>query len=228
MLSTISSWYAIAGNSFGDPPAALEKEAVGELHDVRLVHGRHLAAAGARRVLEREARDPAAGALGRHLDALDDAGNDLVLEARVLALGVLADDDQVEAGIARRMAGKVADRPDVGEEIELLPEGDVGVLEAVGGVETGLERDAVAADRRQRVGRQRRARARERGGAGVDALPRERRAGGVDDADGRLGDLRADAVARNQRHGAALAHRGVSIAASAASRPLTAGPRARR
>ena len=48
------------------------------------------------RVLEREPRDPRRRLLGDDLQALDDAGDDLVLEAGVEVLGVLADDDQVD------------------------------------------------------------------------------------------------------------------------------------
>ena len=56
------------------------------------------------RVLERESRDPRRRLLGDDLQALDDARHDLVLEARVEILGVLADDDQIdvrESGSAR-------------------------------------------------------------------------------------------------------------------------------
>ena len=48
------------------------------------------------RVVEGEPGDPRRRLLGDDLQALDDAGDDLVLEAGVEILGVLADDDQVD------------------------------------------------------------------------------------------------------------------------------------
>ena len=49
-----------------------------------------------RGVLEREPRDARRRLLGDDLQALDDAGHDLVLEPGVEVLGVLAHDDQVD------------------------------------------------------------------------------------------------------------------------------------
>ena len=50
------------------------------------------------RILECELGDARRAFFGDDLDALDDAGDDFVLEADVFALGVFADDDQVDAG----------------------------------------------------------------------------------------------------------------------------------
>ena len=44
----------------------------------------------------------------------------LLLEANILAFGVLAHDDQIDARIAGIDAGQILDRPEVGEELELL------------------------------------------------------------------------------------------------------------
>ena len=48
------------------------------------------------RVLEGEPRDAPRRARRDHLDAFDDAGRDLMLDAGVEVLGVLAHDDQVD------------------------------------------------------------------------------------------------------------------------------------
>ena len=92
-----------AGVLGGDLPAALQEEAVGELHDVGLVDGGDLAAAVAQRVLERVARDALRGGAGDDLDALGGIGPDPVLDPGVQVLGVLADDDQVDV---RRSASR--------------------------------------------------------------------------------------------------------------------------
>ena len=82
------------------------------------------------RVLEGELRDARRRLLGDDLQALDDARDDLVLEPGVEVLGVLADDDQVDAGEAARHARQVADRPQVRVEIERLAQADVDAGEA--------------------------------------------------------------------------------------------------
>jgi len=57
-----------------------------------------------------------------YLEAFDDAGNDLVFEAGVLALGVLPDDDDVNVLVARRKAREVEAINERGVEIKLLPQ----------------------------------------------------------------------------------------------------------
>ena len=108
--STIFSSYGDVGILARDGADALEEQPVAELHDVRLVDGRHLLPAVPPRVLEGELGDARRRPLGDDLQALDDARHDLVLEAGVQILGVLADDDQVDALEARRHAGQVPDR----------------------------------------------------------------------------------------------------------------------
>ena len=53
-----------------------------------------------------------------------------MFQADVKALGVLADDDQVHAGVARFDARQILDGPEVGEEVELLAQGDIDAREA--------------------------------------------------------------------------------------------------
>ena len=103
-----------------DVPRDVEEEPVGELHDVRLVDRRDLAAAVAARVVEGELDDLARARLGDRLDrdarVAADArvalagepveqlvgvlGALLELDARVEVLGVLANDDQVDVRVA--------------------------------------------------------------------------------------------------------------------------------
>ena len=140
-----------------DGADALEEQPVAELHDVGLVDRRHLLPAVPPRVLEREPRDPRRRALGDDLQALDDAGHDLVLEAGVQILGVLADDHQVDAREPRRHARQVPDRPQVRVEIERLAQPDVDAREPFRDRRRhrALERDLVPADRLEELDRQR-------------------------------------------------------------------------
>ena len=70
--------------------ARLEEQAVALLHDVGLVHGRHAAPVVEEGKLEGVLGDAQALVVRDDLEALDDAVDDLVLQAAVLALGVLA------------------------------------------------------------------------------------------------------------------------------------------
>src|SRR5215831_3659747 len=64
--------------------------------------------------------------LFRHdLEALDDAGDHLVLQTGIESLGVFANDDQVDIRIARGNVRQIANRTEVGVELELLSQGDV-------------------------------------------------------------------------------------------------------
>ena len=99
---------------------ALEEQPVAELHDVRLVDGGDPLAAVRARVLEGELRDARGGLLGDDLQALDDARHDLVLEAGVQVLGVLADDDHVDVVEPALDARQVAHRAQVRVEVERL------------------------------------------------------------------------------------------------------------
>ncbi len=53
------------------------------------------------------------------LDALDDAGDDLVFDAWVFALGVFADRHNVDAVVQRLVALNRLARTNVGEQVEL-------------------------------------------------------------------------------------------------------------
>ena len=77
------------------------------------------------RVFEGKARDAGGRLLGDDLQALDHARHDFMLDAGIQALGIFADDDQVDAGIARRNVGQIANGAEVGVELELLAQRDV-------------------------------------------------------------------------------------------------------
>ena len=85
--------------------AAPEEEAVRHPHDVRLVNSGHSTAVVLLCILEGVFGHPR-GSLSRdELDALDDPVDDLMLDARVLALCILADGDHVHVVIEGFVAG---------------------------------------------------------------------------------------------------------------------------
>ena len=81
--------------------AASQKEAIRQLHDVRLVHGGHLLSAQSGGIIERELGDSTRFLFGDDLHALDYAGHRLVLERRIFTLGLLSNRDEVDVGMAR-------------------------------------------------------------------------------------------------------------------------------
>ena len=84
-----------------DVARAADEQAVRQLHDVGLVDGVNLLAMHAARVLEGEPGDARGSLFGDDLQALDHAGHDFMLDARVQSLGIFANDDQIDAGVAR-------------------------------------------------------------------------------------------------------------------------------
>ena len=146
--STIRSSYLISGYSRATRADAVEEQAVAQLHDVGLVDRRHLLAAVTARVLEREARDARRRLLGDDLQALDDPGNHLVLEAGVQVFGVLAHDHEIDVLEARRDARQVPHRAQVRVQIERLAQADVHAREALADRRRHrpLEGDLVPAD----------------------------------------------------------------------------------
>ena len=94
-------------------------------------------------------RNARRGLLGDDLQALDYAGHHFVLDARVQAFGIFANHDQIDIGILRRHARQVDDRPEIGEQLELLAQGDVdaGKSAAHRSRDRPLEPDVRALDR---------------------------------------------------------------------------------
>jgi hypothetical protein len=136
-----------------DPARAIQEESVRELHDVRLVEHRHLAPTALPGVAKREARDPLAAGARRDLEALDDAGHDLVLQTGVEPLGVLPDHHQLHVLVAGSDPRHRAHRPHRGVEVEALAELHVHAGEAVADRrgQGPLERHPVLLDRRDRL-----------------------------------------------------------------------------
>ena len=61
----------------------------------------------------------------RDFQTLDDTGDALVFEARVLSLGVLTDDSEVDVGVARRESWERLAKDDRRVNVELLTHGNV-------------------------------------------------------------------------------------------------------
>lgn len=192
------------GVLLGDVVEGAAEETVGELHNVGLVDASNLGAAVGEGKGEGEAGNALRLGAGDDLEGLDDAGDALVLEARVLALGVLTDDAQVDVLVAGLVAGDVLDEGDGGVNVELLAHGDVEALvagAADGGVQDALEAELVALERLDRLAE---------GGLGaagalvdaghVDLLPLDGDVVGLEERLDRLGDLGTDTVTGDQRH----------------------------
>src|SRR3984957_14570969 len=125
-----------------------QEQAIRQFHDVGLVDGVNFFAAVFLGIVEREFRDARRGFLSDDLQALDDAGNDLVLEARVEIFGIFANDHDIDAVEARFHAGEILDRAQVRIEVEGLSQRDVDAGCATGdrSAHGALERDFVAAN----------------------------------------------------------------------------------
>ena len=186
---------------------------------------RHAPATGGARVLEREPRDaPRAGhrdGLECHAGVLAErhaaqtrdllaergclVGSRLELDPRVEILGVLAHDHEVHVGVRGLDAGRGARGSHGGEEVEALPERDVGAsepgsdrrrdgaLERDAGAPDGVE-DAVGEDAPLGV---------EDAGAGGLLVPVEGDAGRLEDLARGRGDLGADAIPGDEGDGVA-------------------------
>ena len=172
------------------------------------MHGGHPLAAVAACIVERELRDARGGFERDDLKALDDTGHHFVLESRIQILGILADDDEVHAVVARGDRRNVPNRPQVGEELQRLAQADVHAREPAAnrGRQRTFERHLVPDDRVEQFGRQRRAVLLDGGGTGKVRLPFDVEPRGFEHVDDGIRDLRADPVARNQRD-AVLSHR---------------------
>lgn len=126
------------------------EETVGKLHDVGLVDAGDLATVVGKSEGEGELGDALRLGAGDDLERLNDALDGLVLEARVLALGVLTDDAEVDVLVAGLVAGDVLDQDNGGVDVELLTEGDVEGLVAGaldGSVQDTLQTELVTLER---------------------------------------------------------------------------------
>mmetsp|Transcript_4585 Transcript_4585/g.16054 ORF Transcript_4585/g.16054 Transcript_4585/m.16054 type:complete len:283 (+) Transcript_4585:1653-2501(+) len=197
----------------GNLPATLQEETVRLLHDVGLVDRRHLLPSILPRVLEGILRDPRARLLRDDLEGLHDAGNDLVLKARVLALRVLSNRHQVDVVVFRFVARDAHTRPDVRVQTELLPQGEVKAPVPFSNWRGHwtLQTHAVLQQRVQRRPRHHTVCLRiDVLGREVVLLPLQGHARGLENQAHALRDLGPDAVARQEgrdggrRHGGAI------------------------
>lgn len=113
------------GELLGDVVGALEEKTVGHLHDGGLVDDTDLLAADGAGMLKGEPEDALARLAGDELDALDDTIHHNVLNAGVLALGVLADQDGVDVIVGGLVSSNRAAGTEVGEEVESATKGQV-------------------------------------------------------------------------------------------------------
>ena len=201
----------------GDVVEGAAEETIGKLHDVGLVNAGDLGAVVGESKGESELGDTLGLGTGDDLERLNDAGNTLVLEAGVLALGVLTDNAQVDILVAGLVARDVLDEGDGGVDVELLAHSDVegGVAGAVhGGVEDTLETELVAAERGDTLTEGRLGAGGSSGiGAGgetrnLDLLPVDGDIVGLEDSLDRLGDLSTNTVTGDEGDGVLAAKLG--------------------
>jgi hypothetical protein len=154
---------------------------------------------------------------GDDLERLDNTGDTLVLETRVLTLGVLTDDAEIDILVAGLVAGDVLDQRDGGVDVELLTHGNVegGVARAVhGSVEDTLETKLVAAERGDALAES----LLSAGGSGsigasgetrdLDLLPVNGDIVGLEDSLDRLGNFGTDTVTGDEGDGVLAAELG--------------------
>lgn len=109
----------------GDSLGGLEEKTIGHLHDGGLVDGADLGSANVLGILESVSADTLAGLSCDQLDALHDAINNDVLNAGVLALSVLSDQDSVDIVVWGLVACNGTARAYVGKEVECAAESKV-------------------------------------------------------------------------------------------------------
>ena len=164
--------------------------------------GGDLAAPFAAGVFEGRAGDAHGSVVGDDLEALDHAGDHFVLQAGVQVLGVLAEDGHVERQVveARLEAGQHAHRAEIGVEAQLLAQSHVDALVAAGDGRGGgtLQADARGFERSEDVVGKQLAVFGQGAEAGLDALPFDGDAGGLDRAHGGIRHFGSDAVSGNQ------------------------------
>ena len=190
------------------------EETVGHLHDVVLGEAGDLFAVVLARVFEGVADDLFGAGAGDELEALHHVGAELILDAGVEILFVLAHDDDVHAGmlgVDERVIGDAGAH--VGVEAERFAGGDVEALEtaalrrgdgrfqenlgaAQGVPGAGLDAGGVAAQVDLL--------------ADLDGFDVKARAGGLQNVQGGGHDFGADAVAVRDRDGGFSGHREIS------------------
>lgn len=195
----------------GDLVEGAAEQTIGELHDVGLVDAGDLLATVGEGEREGELGDALRLGAGDDLEGLDNTVDALVLEARVLTLGVLSDDAQVDVLVAGLIAGNVLDEGDGGVDVELLSHGDVEALvagSADGGVKDTLETELVALERGDGLTEGLLGSAGTLETRDLDLLPLDGDVVGLEDSLDRLGDLGTDTVTGDEGDGVLAAELG--------------------
>jgi hypothetical protein len=191
------------------------EETVGHLHDVVLREAGHGPAAVGPGIVEGVADDPLRARPGDQLQALVDLLRLPVLDARIEVLLVLPHDHHVHGRVPGGHMGRIGPAgAHIGEEAEPLPDGHVEALEAAAlrGGDRGLEQEARAPQPLPGVRRDAGAHALAVGSfADLDLLDGDARPRGLQDAQGGVHDLGADAVAAGHRDGGRRAHVGEGL-----------------
>jgi hypothetical protein len=195
----------------GDLVEGAAEKTVGKLHDVGLVNASNLGSAVGESEREGELGDTLGLGAGDDLEGLDDTVDALVLETRILTLGVLSDDAQVDVLVAGLVAGDVLDQADAGVDIELLSHGDVETLvagSADGGVKDTLETELVALKRSDRLAESILSSAGALETRDLDLLPLNGDVVGLEDGLDGLGNLGTDTVTGDEGDGVLAAELG--------------------
>jgi hypothetical protein len=200
-----------SGVVLGDLVEGAAEKTIGKLHDVGLVDASNLGSTVGESEREGELGDTLRLGAGDDLEGLDDTGDALVLETRVLTLSVLTDDAQIDILVAGLVAGDVLDEGDGGVDVELLTHGDIEALvagAADGRVEDTLEAELVALEGGDGL---------TEGGLGAsavldtgdgDLLPLDGYVVGLEDGLDGLGHLATDTVTGDQADGVLAAKLG--------------------
>lgn len=195
----------------GDLVEGAAEKTIGKLHDVGLVDAGNLGSAVGESEREGELGDTLGLGAGDDLEGLDDTIDALVLETRVLTLGVLSDDAQVDVLVAGLVAGDVLDQADAGVDVELLTHGDVEALvagSADGGVKDTLETELVALKRSDRLAESILGSAGALETGDLDLLPLNGDVVGLEDGLDGLGNLGTDTVTGDEGDGVLAAELG--------------------
>lgn len=110
---------------FRDFTGSAQKQTIGHLHDSSLVHGADLLPANRLCMLKRKSQDALGGLPGDQLDTLYNPLNDDVLDAGVLSLGILTNQDGVDVVVGGLVPSNGATWADIGKEVEGAAEGQV-------------------------------------------------------------------------------------------------------
>ena len=113
------------GELLGNITGEVQEETIGHLHDGSLVHDADLLLVDGTSVLEGKAQNSLRGLLCDELNALHNAIDDDVLNARVFTLGVLTDQDGIDVVVGGLVASNGTARTHVGEKVEGAAESKV-------------------------------------------------------------------------------------------------------